>query len=180
MKRLVYLLLAVVLIAACLFSCSVLQKKADAPSSEDDPAGQTEQEESAPATDEDALQIEQLADRCRTACNELDIEGILDCIHPSAAKPMRTMLGLAGTLSGTGEEQVMDFLCQLLGAESSDHTQFCKTLDTELSDVEVDGDKATASLHYTYEEDGKRYGADADLTFKCVDGQWYISNLQGK
>ena len=121
-----------------------------------------------------------MGERCRTACNEVDVEGILDCIHPTAAKPMRAMLGLAGTLSADGEEQVLDFLCQTLGAESSDHTQFCKTLDTELSEIQVDGNKATASLHYTYEEDGQRYGADAELSFKRVDGQWYISNLQGK
>ena len=72
------------------------------------------------------------------------------------------------------------YLCQALGAGSSDREQVCKTLDTELSDIKVDGDEATATLHYTYEENGKRYGADADVTFERIDGQWYISKLQGK
>ena len=178
MKRLLYLVLAVVLIAACLLSCSLLRKQSDPSSDKDDPVAQIEQDTA--AQDEQIAEIEELGERCRAACNEVDVEGILDCIHPTAAKPMRAMLGLAGTLSADGEDQVLDFLCQTLGAESSDHTQFCKTLDTELSEIQVDGNKATASLHYTYEEDGQRYGADAELSFKRVDGQWYISNLQGK
>ena len=177
MKRLLYLLLTVVLIAVCLFSCSLLHKPTGQLSDEEEPVSQNEEE----TTQEDQIaEIEQLEERCRTACNEVDVEGILDCIHPSAAKPMRAMLGIAGKLSGDGEDQVLDLLCQMLGAESSDHTQFCKTLDTDLSDIRVDGDQATASLHYTFEQDGQLYQANADVSFKREDGQWYISKLQGK
>ncbi len=185
MKKLLTLVLAFALIAVCFLSCGKLKdlvKPADGSSELAEQVEQIEhvEEPELPEQDEQVEQILDLETRCRTACNEVDVEGILDCLAPAVAGPMRTMLDLAGQLSGSGEEQVLDFLCQLLGAESSDHTEFCRTLETELSDIEVDGDKATASLHYTYEEDGTRYGADADVTFKRIDGEWYISKLKGK
>ena len=55
MKRLLYLLLAVVLIAACLFSCSLLKKQSDPSSGEDDPVSQIEQE--TPAQEEQIAEI---------------------------------------------------------------------------------------------------------------------------
>ena len=177
MKRLLYLLLAVVLIAACLFSCSLLKQQSDPSSGEDDPVSQIEQE--TPAQEEQIAEIEALGDRCCSACNAVDVDGILDCLTPSAAKPMRTILDLAGSFSDTGEEQVMGLLCQTLGASSSDYRQFCESLETELSNIEIKDDKATADLTYWYEEDGQRYKGQADLTCKRIDGQWYISKLQG-
>lgn len=183
MKRLLYLLLAVVLIGVLLLSCSKLRQKTEPAASGDDPVGevqQIEQETPAQTPDEQAAEIEALADRCRAACNAVDVEGILDCLTPTAAKPLRTLLELAGTMSQTGEEQVMGLLCQTLGAPSSDYRQFCQSLDTELSDINVKEDTATADLTYTFEQDGQRYEGKADLTCKRIDGVWYISKLQGK
>lgn len=179
MKRLLYIVLAAVLIAACLLSCSMLKKQSDPSSDKDDPVAQIEQETPTPTQDEQIAEIEALEDRCRSACNAVDVDGILNCLSPSAAKPMRTILDLAGSFSDTGEEQVMNLLCQTLGASSSDYRQFCETLDTELSNIEVKDDKATADLTYWYEEDGQRYEGKANLTCKRIDGQWYISKLQG-
>lgn len=179
MKRLLYLVLAVVLIAACLLSCSLLKKQSDPSSDEDDPVAQIEQETPALSEDDQIAEIEALEDRCRSACNAVDVDGILDCLTPSAAKPMRTILDLAGSFSDTGEEQVMGMLCSTLGASSSDYRQFCESLDTELSNIEVRDDKATADLTYWFEEDGQRFEGKANLTCKRIDGQWYISKLQG-
>ena len=84
MKRLLYLLLAVVLIGVLLLSCSKLRQKTEPAASGDDPVSevqQIEQETPAQTPDEQAAEIEALADRCRAACNAVDVEGILDCPH---------------------------------------------------------------------------------------------------
>ena len=64
--------------------------------------------------------------------------------------------------------------------DSSDYQQVCRSLTAELSDIEVDGDKATANLTYRYELDGQAYEGKADLTCEQSDGRWLISKLQGK
>ncbi len=168
MKRMLSLILAAAVLAACLSGCSLFRKPA-APEvvTEDLQAEQIEQ-------------IQQLADRCRTACNEMDVEGILNCLTPSVAEPLRSVLKLGGNLTDTGEAQVMELLCSALGADSSDYQTVCRSLRTELSEIEVDGDKAAANLTYWYEQDGLTYEGKADLTCARTDGQWYISKLQGK
>ena len=178
MKKLLTVFLACVLIAAVFLSCGKLNGLFQPKAPAEEESVQTADEPS--GEDPDVEEIQALADRCRAACNEMDADSALDCLTPSAANPLRSMMKVTQTLGGDGDGQVMDLLCQALGAGSSDREQVCKTLDTELSDIKVDGDEATATLHYTYEENGKRYGADADVTFERIDGQWYISKLQGK
>ena len=168
MKRFLTLILVCALLVLCLSGCSLFKKPAPPePVPEDTQAEQIDR-------------IRQLADRCRIACNEMDVDGILDCITPSVATPLRSMLKLAGGLSGDGEAQVMELLCSALGADSSDYQQVCRSLTAELSDIEVDGDKATANLTYRYEIDGQAYEGKADLTCEQSDGRWLISKLQGK
>ena len=176
MKKLRNLILVIVLIVAIFFIWAKLRSpgKTDEPS--DEPSAQTEQTEQIPEEeDPQAAEIEALEERLLNACHELDAEGILDCVDPSYANPLRATMKL------TGEDQVFGLLCQILGAAGSpDHEEVCRTLDTEMSNVEVNGTDAAAELHYTYEQDGKVYGADADVEFKYADGRWYISSLKGK
>ena len=167
MKKTLALILAVAMVATCLTGCSLFMK-------------QPEPEPAADAQAAEIEKIEQLAARCRTACNEMDVQGILDCLTPSVAAPLRSMLKLAGNLTDTAEDQVMELLCTSLNADSSDYRAFCQSLRTELSEIEVDGDKATARLTYTYEQDGQSYQGKADAAFVRTDGVWYISKLQGR
>lgn len=176
MKKLRNIILAIVLIAAVLFIWAKLKnpEKPDAPS-EEPPAEAEQTEQVEEAEDSQVAEIEALEEQLLGACHALDAEGILDCVYPSYAGPIRTTMKL------TGEDQVFDLLCQILGATgSADHTEVLTTLDTEMTNVEVTGEEAAADLHYTYEQDGKIYGADADVEFKYTDGRWYISSLKGK
>lgn len=175
MKKIRNLILFIVLIAAVLFIVGRLKNPGKNDDSQAESAEEAQVEQSGEAEDARAAEIRQLEARFLTACHEVDVEGILDCLSPSLAKPMRPVLLVAG------EDQVLALLCQILGADSaSDHREVCRTLDTELSGIEVTGDEATADLHYTYEQDGKLYGADADVEFKYIDGRWYLSSLKGK
>ena len=176
MKKLRNLILAIVLIVAILFIWVRLRNPGKTEKPSDEPPAETEQTEQIPEEeDSQAAEIEALEERLLNACHEMDAEGILDCVDPAYAGPLRATVKLAG------EDQVFSLLCQILGADgSADHAEVCRTLDTEMSGVEISGDGAAADLHYTYEQDGKVYGADADVEFKYVDGRWYISSLKGK
>lgn len=162
MKRTLTLILAAALIVTCLSGCGLFRREAE------------------PVPDEQADSVAQLVDRCRTACNELDIEGILNCLHPTAAKPLRSVMKLASGLSGKDEDKVLEQLCVLLGADASDPREFCRTLRTELGEVETQGDRATAPLRFIYEVEGEPYMAEVSVTCTCIDGTWYISRLEAK
>ena len=89
------------------------------------------------------------------------------------------MLKVAG-LSGKSDEELLELVGTYMGAEATDYSEFCETLTTEIGEVEVHGEKANTTVTYTFEQDGQTFRGEADVSFTRVDGQWYISSLQGK
>ena len=166
MKRTVSILLAAALLALCLCGCSLFRKHTEEP---------------APQVEELTPQqhVEQLVSDCTDACHDMDVEGILDCVNPKLADPMRSMLKVAG-MSGKSDEEMLELVGTYMGAEATDYSEFCETLSTELGDVEVHGEKANTTVTYTFEQDGQTFRGEADVSFIRVDGQWYISTLQAK
>ena len=49
-----------------------------------------------------------------SACNELDAEGILSCMDPSIADPIRITFGVIGTLTGKELNDVLDGIIHIL------------------------------------------------------------------
>ena len=168
MKRAISIILAFVLLALCLSGCSLFKKK------------QPEQP-AAPRVEELTPQqhVENLVSDCTAACHEMDVEAILDCVNPKLADPLRSMLKVAG-LSGKSDEELLELVGTYMGAEATNYSEFCETLATETGEVEVRGEKANTTITYTFEQDGERFQGEADVSFTRVDGQWYISSLQGK
>lgn len=165
MKRLVSLVLVLALLTVCLSGCSVFRKLI-----EDEPE---------PQTTADATQsVEDMLARCVAACNNVDVDGILDCVTPKIAKPARTMMNLAGSLGDKSDEEMLESVLGLLGAEETTNAaEVCRTLSAEVQNVEVDGDSATADVTFGFAQGEKRYTGDTTLTCVCIDGQWYISVL---
>lgn len=172
MKRIVSLILIAALLAACLSGCGLLRKLSadDEPDTRPDPVAEEKQS------------VQDMADRCVSACNNLDPDGILNCVAPAIAKPAKTMMNLAGELSGKDDDEMLETILGLLGAEgTTDAHEVCETLEvSELQNVEVDGDTATAEADFTYEMDGETYVGHTTVTCKCIDGEWYIYRLSSK
>jgi len=165
MKRIVSILLLIALMSMSLCGCSLFDSLI--------------QDQPDPETTAQATQsVEQMIDRCAAACNNVDVDGILDCVSPKIAKPVRTMMNLVSAMSDLSEEDLLETIIGLLGAEETeDATQVCKTLAVEVQSVNVNGDKATADLDFTFEQGGARYTGDTTISCICVDGRWYISML---
>ena len=165
MRRTLSLLLVFALLALCFSGCSLFKKHT---------------EQSDPKVEELTPQqnVELLVDRCTDACHDMDVEAILDCVNPKLADPMRSMLKVA-EVSGKSDEELLELVGTYMGAEATNYSEFCETLTTELGDVTVRGEKASAAVTYTFEQDGQRFQGEADVSFIRVDGQWYISALQG-
>ncbi len=166
MKRTLSFLLVFALLALCMSGCSLFKKHTEQPV--------PQVEELTPRQ-----HVEQLVSDCTDACHDMDVEGILDCVNPKLAGPLRSMLKVAG-LGGKSDEELLELVGTYMGAEAADYGEFCETLTTELGDVEVQGEKASSTVTYTFEQNGQTLRGEAEVSFTRVDGQWYISALQGK
>ena len=165
MKRMLSFALAIALLALCLSGCSLFKK---------DSAPAPGLEERTPKEN-----VEVLIGDCTKACHDMDVEAILDCVNPKLADPMRSMLKVAG-VSGKSDEELLELVCTYMGAEAADYGEFCETLSTEIEDVQIHGEKADATVKYSFEQAGQTFEGEAAVTCTRVDGKWYISTLQGK
>lgn len=165
MKRMVSLALLLAMLMMCLSGCSLLDELLD---------GQAEPE----TTDTATMKVEDTVARCVAACNRVDVDGILDCISPTIAKPARTMLKLAGSLSKQSDEEMLKSVLDLLGAEETENcVQVCQTLSATVERVEVDGDEATAKISFSFTDREEPYQGSTNASFVCIDGRWYLKML---
>ena len=164
MKRTLSFFLAFALLALCLSGCSLFKKHTE--------ASEPKVEKLTPQQN-----VEKLVGECTGACRDMDLEAILDCVNPTLADPMRSMLKVAG-LSGKSDEELLELVGTYMGAEAADYSEFCETLSTEVTDVQVHGEKADATVKYSFEQDGQLYEGEADVNCIRIDGKWYISSLK--
>ncbi len=165
MKRAVSLMLTLALLILCLSGCSAIQKIVK---NKPDSVEQIKPSES----------VEDVIDRCNIACNNTDLDGILDCIAPQIADPVRATLKVAKALGGKDDEEMLNTVVGLLAnGEVEESFQVCQSLDVTVDSLEQDGDVATAQLKFSYEMDGQKYIGTTSAKFECIDGHWYISKL---
>lgn len=165
MKRLISITLIVTILIMCLSGCGILQSLfADA--------------EEPQTTDMAEQNVEATIARCLSACHKVDIDGILDCVAPEVSKPAKTMLNLAGKLNNKSDEEMLNTMLSLLGAEgTTDAAGVCKTLEVEIQNIDVNGDNAKVAVNFEFEQNEQRYEGETTVTCKCVNGKWYIYTL---
>lgn len=165
MKRIVCLLVLTALLVMSLSGCGTLAELFKL---------QPEPQTSAYTRDT----VEQMVERCNAACNDMDLDGILDCVSPKIADPLRTGLNLVGSLGGKSDEELLNTLLEVLGAERAENSgEICSTLEIEVASVDVDGDTAQAEVHFSYSQNGQKYIGETNVTCISIGGRWYISGL---
>lgn len=164
MRRFVSLLALVALLVSCLSGCAVFEGLLQQP----EPETTAKAEET----------VEQMIERCSAACNDVDLDGILDCVTPKLAEPLRMGLNLVGTLGGKSEEELLNTIVGLLGAENAQSSEeICRTLDIDVVSVDTKGDTAEAKLTFEFTQNGQAYTGETNVTCVCIDGRWYVSKL---
>lgn len=115
------------------------------------------------------------------ACNELDVDAMLRCLHPDVADPVRTLLSLTNMISGEETEDIVDMIASGLGGMMEegnlDSEEMFNSLDIEITDYEENGSNADVYADISFELAGepmKRYGV---FHMQQIDEQWYISSF---
>ena len=116
-----------------------------------------------------------------SACQQLDLNAMLDCMSPDAATPLRGGASLAGTLTGKTPEEILDAAVPFLFGSDYASSDFLRSLRLKVEDIAVAEDSATAlcTLSYTLDGEEKERDMSVQLVKLEMDGQtgWYISSL---
>ena len=165
MKRIISLLLLLALLAMSLSGCAVF-------------GNLLKRQPESETTANDKETVEQMIERCNTACNDVDLAGILDCVSPQVAGPLRMGLNIAGSLGGKSDEELLNAILDFLGADIAGNSEeICQTLEIDVVSVDTKGDAAEVGVTFSFTQDGKDYTGETNVTCIFIDGRWYISKF---
>jgi hypothetical protein len=107
------------------------------------------------------------------AAQKGDINKMMECIEPDAAALLEGVADIAGDQFGVDSETVMNMAPGMMSLYNENGEHF--SIDYEITDEQIEGDKATvtASLTYTVEEEAQ--SQELDIPLEKIEGRWYIS-----
>lgn len=120
---------------------------------------------------------EDVVERFVSAYNSVDLEKMLDCLEPSIARPMKSVIGLANALIGVDVNDIigaLPILAAMMPEESGSYASMPK-MSCVINDTVIDGKYATVNATFTVTADGERNTETLDLHCVKVDGDWYIT-----
>ena len=118
----------------------------------------------------------------QTACNDLNIEGVINCLDPSVSGLLNLGAGLLGALTGSDAESMFNTLSTVLAstAESFGIDSF-KTLKIKVNDVASNDTTADAKVTFTYTAgSGEEKTSDGTISLKNTDEGWKITGVKFK
>lgn len=122
-------------------------------------------------------EIKTLIKNYENACNDLDMEAILDCINPSIASKIELATGVLGMLTGADSDELFDKLSGLLSTEALGGKDFFGSLKIKVKDIEIDGDTAVVTADISYTVKDKSTQEEATIDCVRVDDVWYVGTL---
>lgn len=133
-------------------------------------------------------EIDALNRRFCRSYNNMDMEGVIDCLEPSMAETVNAMMDLSLGLLGAAADIDLDLdadtmyalaqVCfDIMPEEQRDSMQIPE-LDLELEDLEVsdDGTEASGTVTLTLETDSESQSATGEIYYVMIDGDWYFAN----
>lgn len=129
--------------------------------------------------------IKGLMKEFESACNDLDIDAMLDCLNPKIADTVNTTLGLVGMFTDTDTDTMLDSISKaLLGGteEGENGSEFFSTIQIDVEEIDAGKNSATVDVEISYEVNGETIDKPAEFTcnYSDEDEKWYISNVSFK
>lgn len=134
-------------------------------------------------------EIDALNRRFCRSYNNLDMDGVIDCLEPSLADTVNAVLDLSMGLLGAAADIDLDLDAETMYAlaevcfdimpeEQRDAMQIPE-LDLELESLEVsdDGTRASGVVTLTLENDSASQSATSEISYVKIDGDWYFANV---
>lgn len=106
--------------------------------------------------------------------NTLDINGMLDCIHPTYAKAIKGMAGLFGSIANIDAEDLIDVIPLLQFTADKESPK----ISIDIKNTSVKGKNAEVKADISYKYDGQKEKDKVVFYLEKVDREWYIVNVE--
>lgn len=111
-----------------------------------------------------------------TACQALDVRGMLECMNPTIANPILTAMNLLGVEDTSGALEELVGIIGIFEGAGEKTEEFVQSIKIDPNDFTFNDDKdeCTVSAELSYGEDNVKT-ITIDLLLK--DEAWYISDI---
>lgn len=126
-------------------------------------------------------ECEAVIEKFETACNASDLDGILDCITPSIASPLKMALQITSMVTDTDLSgfftDIMDAIMES-GDVDVDVASLLGTMDLEVTKTKKDGSDRLAYVDITYEVLGAPIDGKGVFEMEKKNDEWYIKGFR--
>ena len=132
----------------------------------------------------DEMKIKSLVNEFEESCNQLDADGILECLNPKIADTIDKALSILDIFTEVDKDEIFSKVSEILmsGLGEVGGTELFSSIDIEIEEMEVGKASATVTGTMTYEVKGEE--KETPVTFFCEYSdsieKWYISEISFK
>lgn len=132
-------------------------------------------------TDVQKESIKQTLVNFQSACNNADIDGMVDCINPTISKPIQVGMALISTLSGDAYDEMLEEISTNIAdsvfGQDYGGMDFLKSISFSDMKITVNKDKATVECTIQYKIAGELFDNYTTINMIKKDDDWYISGV---
>lgn len=122
--------------------------------------------------------ISNLIARFETACNSLDVNTIIDCIHPDITNKIKTALGLVGVLTGQDNDEMLGAIsAAIIGNGIVDADNFFASIKVKVKEINADSTNGEVKAYISYKIGTEEITSDTKFVCSKYDDKWYIISL---
>ena len=116
-----------------------------------------------------------------TAYNKLDMNAMLDCLEPTQAEAVRSLVNIAGSLTiGVSGQDLLNIMPLFSGMSTYDATgnlvSATPELEIDVKDTKISGNAATCTVDMRVTIAGETQQQETTISLEKQDGVWYIVN----
>lgn len=129
----------------------------------------------------DNSKCKEVVEKFETACNETDLDGILDCITPDISSPIKMAMGVVDLLPGVdSSETFTELLTELMGAEGAniDASALFGSMKLDITKTKKDSKDRLVYVDITYEVLGEPLKSHGVFRMEEEDKEWYIKSFK--
>ena len=120
--------------------------------------------------------VKELIGKLETACNSMDVSGILDCVNPEKVAPIKLLVDAFGE----GSEKLVSYVYDFLGitVTEDESEEVVQTIVLEPTEYVLEDDYGTVTCTLSFEMGDSTVEKEVVLDVIKVDDVWYIDGLE--
>ena len=113
------------------------------------------------------------------ACNSLDVDAILDCIHPDITNKIQAAMGFVGMFTGKDSDDMLEAISTTLTNNSKvDAESFFSSIKIDVKEINSDDSKGIAKVNLTYKVGTEEIVSETSFVCSKYNDKWYINSFR--